>query len=380
MPLTPFLNAAALLPSYASDTSGVCSALYECGGMIVIHDASGCNSTYSTFDEPRWWDMESLIFISGLTEMEAISGNEQRFIDDCVRCAKELSPAFLALCTSPMPVLIGTDMQAIAYEIEQKLALPVFSVRTNGIYSYLVGASRAWQALLEHFPVQPAQFDKSRVNILGACPLDCTDQALAKIKTWLAQKGFTLGVSLARGFSLGDLARLPEASVNLVISSSALAIARDLNTRFGQPYVVGLPFGDFAEELALRLTRASEQRENFLLCHQDCEHPKTLVIGESVFAVSLALSLEAQGQACRIYCPLETPEGLLGPNDFGGEEDEVLAQKLAQEASRIYADPFYTVLSPPTAQFFPCPHTAFSGRVYLGSRNIVDLLLGDSPC
>ena len=45
---------------YASDTAGVCSALFELGGMTVVHDASGCNSTYSTFDEPRWYNTESI--------------------------------------------------------------------------------------------------------------------------------------------------------------------------------------------------------------------------------------------------------------------------------------------------------------------------------
>lgn len=32
--------------NYAADLAGVCSALYELGGLIVMHDASGCNSTY----------------------------------------------------------------------------------------------------------------------------------------------------------------------------------------------------------------------------------------------------------------------------------------------------------------------------------------------
>ena len=41
-----------ILPVYAADISGVCSALYELGGMTVMHDASGCNSTYTTHDEP----------------------------------------------------------------------------------------------------------------------------------------------------------------------------------------------------------------------------------------------------------------------------------------------------------------------------------------
>ena len=64
------------LSTYTADVSGVCSALYELGGMVVIHDPSGCNSTYNTHDEPRWYDMDSLVFISGLSQMDAIMGND----------------------------------------------------------------------------------------------------------------------------------------------------------------------------------------------------------------------------------------------------------------------------------------------------------------
>ena len=40
-----------------------------------MHDASGCNSTYNTHDEPRWYDFDSMVYISGLSEMEAIMGD-----------------------------------------------------------------------------------------------------------------------------------------------------------------------------------------------------------------------------------------------------------------------------------------------------------------
>ena len=40
-----------IIPIYTADVSGVCSALYELGGMTVMHDPSGCNSTYNTHDE-----------------------------------------------------------------------------------------------------------------------------------------------------------------------------------------------------------------------------------------------------------------------------------------------------------------------------------------
>ena len=45
-----------VLSTYSADNFGFCSALYELGGLVVMHDASGCNSTYNTHDEPRWYD------------------------------------------------------------------------------------------------------------------------------------------------------------------------------------------------------------------------------------------------------------------------------------------------------------------------------------
>ena len=49
---------ARIISTYSADVMGVCSALFELGGMTVMHDASGCNSTYTTHDEPRWFDMD----------------------------------------------------------------------------------------------------------------------------------------------------------------------------------------------------------------------------------------------------------------------------------------------------------------------------------
>ena len=67
-----------IIPIYTADVSGVCSALYELGGMVVMHDPSGCNSTYNTHDEIRWYEQDSLIYISGLTEIDAVMGNDAK--------------------------------------------------------------------------------------------------------------------------------------------------------------------------------------------------------------------------------------------------------------------------------------------------------------
>ena len=89
-------EAVSRIATYSADTFGVCSALFELGGMIVIHDPSGCNSTYTTHDEPRWYETDSLIFISGLTEMDALMGNDEKLVHDVVEGARQF-PSFYRL-------------------------------------------------------------------------------------------------------------------------------------------------------------------------------------------------------------------------------------------------------------------------------------------
>lgn len=100
-----------IIPIYTADVSGVCSALYELGGMTVMHDPSGCNSTYNTHDEIRWYEQDSMIYISGLTEIDAVMGNDEKMICDIELAAEELKPKFIALAGSPIPYMNGTDFR-----------------------------------------------------------------------------------------------------------------------------------------------------------------------------------------------------------------------------------------------------------------------------
>ena len=91
------------IPVYTGDVSGVCSALFELGGMVVMHDPSGCNSTYNTHDEIRWYDHDSLIFLSGLNDTDAMLGNDEKLIRDITEAARIYSPSFIAIANSPIP-------------------------------------------------------------------------------------------------------------------------------------------------------------------------------------------------------------------------------------------------------------------------------------
>ena len=73
------------LPALAPDYSGVCSAMFELGGLSVIHDASGCTGNYTGYDEPRWYGSKSAVFCSGLREIDAVLGRDDKLIDQIVK-------------------------------------------------------------------------------------------------------------------------------------------------------------------------------------------------------------------------------------------------------------------------------------------------------
>lgn len=364
---------ATFISTYTGDTSGVASALYELGGMTVMHDASGCNSTYNTHDEPRWYDKDSLVFISGLAEIDAVTGNDEKLIADTVKTAKELHPRFIALAGTPIPMMTGTDLTAVAREIERRSGVPSFGFDTDGMHTYVRGASAALEAFVRRFLSEKPKTAALTVNLLGTTPLDFS---VGGMLSGMKEAFETRGIRVLTGFSYDcdfeSALAMPAASVNVVVSSCGLAAAKAMRERFGIPYVVGAPFGEkLADSLALAVREAAADgvsRSVFV----PCEDEGTLIVGEGVTALSLAaaLALETARPVPKVavatdLCGLELPEGAVCATD----EDELIPH--FQKARRIIADPLYRPLCPDGAAFIENAHEAFSGRLF--RRKVPDL-------
>ena len=365
-----------IIPVYTADVSGVCSALYELGGMVVMHDPSGCNSTYNTHDEIRWYDQDSLIFISGLSEIDAVMGNDAKFINDIEAAAKELKPKFIALAGSPIPFMNGTDFPAIAQVIETETGIPAFAVPTNGMHDYTYGAGLALAKIAERF-VEERPIRPNTLNILGATPLDFGPQKnVEAMKQKIMQYGWEVLSTWAMGDSLETLSRAGEAEVNLVVSSVGIPAAKILEEKFGTPYVIGTPIGEFTEVLVQELNEVTKNRNTQEKLTSDenkvpylkerLQGPTEItVIGEAVTMGSLAAAIEKKyHKAVRVICPLETHEGLLGENDSVSRGEEEI-ENLLKKTEIIVADPLYRPICPKDSRFYELPHIAFSGRIFL---------------
>ncbi len=373
-----------MIPIYTADVSGVCSALYELGGMTVMHDPSGCNSTYNTHDEIRWYDQDSLIFISGLTEIDAIMGNDRKFIDDIEHAARELHPKFIALASSPIPFMNGTDFPAIARVIETETGIPTFSVPTNGMNDYIYGAGIALEQIARRFVKEPDRqkkdcFPVRSVNLLGVTPLDFGPQEnVERLKENLKKYGWNVLSTWAMGDDLETLQKAGEATVSLVVSAVGLLAAEVLRETYKIPYVIGTPNQWLAEDISNALETAitryaavTQQSDSaaFYLKNRMQQEAEITLIGEPVTMGSLAAGIEKKyGHSARVFCPLKGCETLLSKKDKAVFGEEAMEEAL-KDARIIVADPLYRPVCPKDSIFYELPHVAFSGRIYSGKNN-----------
>ena len=373
-----------MIPIYTADVSGVCSALYELGGMTVMHDPSGCNSTYNTHDEIRWYDQDSLIFISGLTEIDAIMGNDRKFIDDIEHAARELHPKFIALAGSSIPFMNGTDFPAIARVIETETGIPTFSVPTNGMNDYIYGAGIALEQIARRFVKEPDRqkkdcFSVRSVNLLGVTPLDFGPQEnVETLKENLKEYGWNVLSTWAMGDDLETLQKAGEATVSLVVSAVGLLAAEVLRETYKIPYVIGTPNQWLAEDISNALETAitryaavTQQSDSaaFYLKNRMQQEAEITLIGEPVTMGSLAAGIEKKyGHSARVFCPLKGCETLLSKKDKAVFGEEAMEEAL-KDARIIVADPLYRPVCPKDSIFYELPHVAFSGRIYSGKNN-----------
>ncbi len=361
-----------IIPVYTGDVSGIASALFELGGMVVIHDPSGCNSTYNTHDEIRWYDWDSQIFITGLSNTDAVLGDDEKVIREVKEAAEQLKPAFIALSSSPIPYLNGTDFPALARLITEETGIPAFYVPSNGMHDYVYGAGNAFvkaaELFLENASELQADERKGTVNLLGVTPLEfAAEGSLEQLRSVIENHGLKIQSCWAMGDSREKLMTAAEASVNLVVSATGLPLARYMEKQFGIPWVAGCPVGAFAEDLLLAVKETLQDgrcRIPYLDRPAGNEKETVYLPGEPVTMGSLAAAITKEtGKCCRVICPVEADRELTGELDLAavGEEE---AEEALKDADWIIADPLYRPICPSKARFLELPHLAFSGRCF----------------
>lgn len=389
--------------TYTADVSGVPSALYELGGMTIMHDASGCNSTYNTHDEPRYYDSKSMVFISALSEVEAIMGDDQKLIDDIVKAANELKPRFIAIAGTPIPMITGCDIEGNAKVIEEETGIPTLGISTNGMHSYVEGAGEALLQYGKRFIKAKDQNIKNQnkshinVNILGATPIDFSiNGQIQSIEKFLTDNGMNVLSNFALNCNVENMSLASNADVNLVISSVGIKLAEYMLSVYDIPYVVGVPYGDKLKlDIIDALKKAAVCIEPKIIFTTDINNlskndSRMYIIGESITSKSLAKCIFYKfGFAPKVISGVELgntyhgevvktlkvrPRVALEETDFFSEDEDEI-KNIIKNAKLVIADPLYKPIVPDDTIFIENPHEGFSGRLYRKQMlNLIDLL------
>ena len=398
---------ARVLSTYSADLFGICSVLYELGGLVVMHDASGGNSTYNTHDEPRWYDIESMIYISGLIENDVILGNDEKLISDVIEAASETQPKFIAISAALIPLFMSTDMKGIARIIEKRTGIPTFGFTTNAMDTYVLGGNMVYREFLgrfcpnlENIPTS-TQGNSLSVNLLGVTPLDFSIVGnVEALKEYFKDCGIEVNCCMTMGCTVEEMANAHKADVNVVCSSMALDGTKILNDKYGTPAVLGLPMGKTACCELEKLIResASDGKTRVLgssgelssipaLEHQKSSYTLrdrakggTWIIGEAINAAGIRYVLEHDLGITEVHilCPTQVDAHMLRDGDVM-VRDESDIEKVLKDAKCVIADPIYRRIltrdeNGNLPHFINIPHEAYSGRMY---RSHIPVFIGD---
>ena len=317
------------LPPFAADYSGVCSALFPLGGMICIHDASGCTGNYALFDEPRWYGSRSSVYCTGLRKTDAALGDDEKLIG------------------SPVPNVIGFDFRGVARELEAELGIPAFGFPTAGMEgSYQDGIAEAWHTLFARFAEGTQSPEARTLNLCGLSPLDITETEEAYFTARLRAAGYRV-----RSTGLDSIRRFGSATVNLALTTAGLRVAKEAEKIFGTPYLAGFPIGEEAWKSYFEVLLATEESGVSRIFSAEGggeEKNQTkaswLLFHDALIAHSLRSFLRSLGK--EVHCATVFPGQ--EAEDLGVEvcvKEECIAERINEEGfDGIAADPLLLAL------------------------------------
>lgn len=378
------------IPPLASDYSGVCSILFAMESLLVLYSPGGCGQPIVEVDETR--NLSDIYLVqTEWNDAEVVEGTEEKLIQDLK--TMDLSRfAFISLIGTPIPDLMGVNLQRYARRIEQEVKKPVLVFATNGFESYPSGMAEGYLNLARRSIHWSAEDSSAiQINILGYNPLVWgEDRHLRTLLEYFAGAPLKVNVWGGGKAVFGNTEFSPQARLNLVITEEGVKLAEELQEKHGIPYLVKFPVGitemgeylkTLEKELAIyfpakaRVDRAKSKLET----KRQNLNKKVLIIGEPFVSVALEKCLVNDfGIAETTVVSLvkkDTKAAELFANDryvkvyFPESQAGILAR--AEQADIIIADPILEqVLQSRKKYFIPLPYCGLSGREF--SRSAYD--------
>lgn len=359
----------------AADYSGAASVFYDLNGITVICDASGCVGAYLVLDEPRLYSETKKVFHAAIRERDVVMGIDRKLKRQVVESWNTLGGECVALIGTPVPAIMGSDLKGIAKEIQPQIDAPVLGIDTNGLDYYDEGQRKAYEKLLE-VCVKPEATGTIDVNVIGATPIDMWDLIQTKdMLAFLKECGAKNPVVWGANGKMNEIAEAAGAKLNIAVSASAVSVVKEMEQKFGIPYLVGYPIGEYQKECWRAKIKSLLEGKGMLeeTCAKEAnnisEKKRVLIIGEQLASNSLRWMLkeEFNYRNVDVVSQFRMYDEYMRKGDIKMKSEEFLIRHLKERERYdiVISDPIYFGLVPYRPEkLVSLPHIAVSSRAF----------------
>lgn len=366
------------LTPFSSDTSGFLSIVYGLGGLVLSFDPQGCINNYTQIDEPRWQEKRDRFHSAKISERDLVLGKEHLVIDQAVELIEQERPNFFVLLGGPISLLLGSDLDALAGEVEAITGVRSFGIDLKSHDYYDRGASAGLVKLAQIFLEKSSETIPNSVNLLGNTVFEFPSEEDYEALVEGLQGRYEIISSWGTRGSFDDMLRASRAEKNLVYSISGLALAKWMERKFAIPYEFYSPLDTIQRVNGQaetgnwgNLAASSELMANIQLGLS-----RILIVGEQITANALRRYIQDNypniSCDCASFFMMETSLMEAGDLRIATEQD---LEKLLKETAYDYliGDPLLArfIKEEMEMSLIPYPHLPVSGQFFLGERIVL---------
>jgi nitrogenase molybdenum-iron protein alpha chain len=133
---------------------------------IIVHGARGCSSAQHFFE--AFDGQGAPVFSTNLTEDNSIMGAEAVLRDVIQTAFDRHKPKAIFVVTTPIVAINNDDVQSVAAELGEELAIPIIPIYSDGFKTKTAGNGYdiAFHALAGYLVPEAEAIDETRVNLI----------------------------------------------------------------------------------------------------------------------------------------------------------------------------------------------------------------------
>ena len=201
-------------------------------------------------------------FTTDMGEIDIVYGSEEKLMNAIVETYKAVSPRAIFVHATCVSGLIGEDIDAVCKRAENELGIRVISVNAPGFVGPKnLGNRIAGEVLLEHVigTGEPPVMTHYDINLIGEYNIAGD---LWHVEPLLDKAGIRILSRITGDSTFDEITWAHRAKLNVVVCGRALInVAREMERKYGIPYIEVSFFGKTETAKALRLI-AEKLRES----------------------------------------------------------------------------------------------------------------------